>query len=579
MARVAKRRERQDIQLRKAESGIKVYQAAIYARLSREDNLSNSDSIENQIALLERYIDARPYLQLADIFADNGFTGTDFERPEWQRLMEAVQQRKINCIIVKDLSRLGRNYIETGEFLEKICPFFGIRFIAVNDNFDTDTAEANGQLSVSLSNIINDYYAKDISRKVTSALRSKMEKGEYIGSWEKYGYVKSPENKNQLIVNPETAPVVRMIYQWRSEGMSYMGINKKLNDMGIPSPGQYKADRGIVTNNNQKPRKILWNKHMVTDILKDITYLGHLAQRKTTQCLYAGIPFSRTEEQDWIQVENTHEAIIEPELFEKVQEINKKAAAAQKANRGKYDHLPKAKNIYGKKFTCADCGSVMKLVRSISTNKDKVYFTFKCPTHEEHGARACTAKRMRKADVDEAVLSSIKAQFELFLDCREALDSLLKAKKKALDSLLKAKKKQVKKAGKSDQAKELKKQLEKKKSVFSGLYRDLREGLIDDQDYAQTREILMEDISRLEKQLAELKSAKAEYEEPLQEAKIWETLIEKYAHAEEISEELADAMIESMQMNGDNSLSIQFRYMDSFQAVLDTVKILRKEVA
>ena len=568
MARVAKRRERQDIQLRKAESGIKVYQAAIYARLSREDNLSNSDSIENQIALLERYIDARPYLQLADIFADNGFTGTDFERPEWQRLMEAVQQRKINCIIVKDLSRLGRNYIETGEFLEKICPFFGIRFIAVNDNFDTDTAEANGQLSVSLSNIINDYYAKDISRKVTSALRSKMEKGEYIGSWEKYGYVKSPENKNQLIVNPETAPVVRMIYQWRSEGMSYMGINKNLNDMGIPSSVQYKADRGIVTNNNQKPRKILWNKHMVTDILKDITYLGHLAQRKTTQCLYAGIPFSRTEEQDWIQVENTHEAIIEPELFEKVQEINKKAAAAQKANRGKYDHLPKAKNIYGKKFTCADCGSVMKLVRSISTNKDKVYFTFKCPTHEEHGARACTAKRMRKADVDEAVLSSIKAQFELFLDCREALDSLLKAKKK-----------QVKKAGKSDQAKELKKQLEKKKSVFSGLYRDLREGLIDDQDYAQTREILMEDISRLEKQLAELKSAKAEYEEPLQEAKIWETLIEKYAHAEEISEELADAMIESMQMNGDNSLSIQFKYMDSFQAVLDTVKILRKEVA
>ena len=568
MARVAKRRERQDVQLQKAESGIKVYQTAIYARLSREDNLSNSDSIENQIALLERYIDARPYLQLADIFADNGFTGTDFERPEWQRLMEAVQQRKINCIIVKDLSRLGRNYIETGEFLEKICPFFGIRFIAVNDNFDTDTAEANGQLSVSLSNIINDYYAKDISRKVTSALRSKMEKGEYIGSWEKYGYVKSSENKNQLIVNPETAPVVRMIYQWRSEGMSYMGINKKLNDMGIPSPGQYKADRGIVTNNNQKPRKILWNKHMVTDILKDITYLGHLAQRKTTQCLYAGIPFSRTEEQDWIQVENTHEAIIEPELFEKVQEINKKAAAAQKANRGKYDHLPKAKNIYGKKFTCADCGSVMKLVRSISTNKDKVYFTFKCPTHEEHGARACTAKRMRKADVDEAVLSSIKAQFELFLDCREALDSLLKAKKK-----------QVKKAGKSDQAKELKKQLEKKKSVFSGLYRDLREGLIDDQDYAQTREILMEDISRLEKQLAELKSAKAEYEEPLQEAKIWETLIEKYAHAEEISEELADAMIESMQMNGDNSLSIQFRYMDSFQAVLDTVKILRKEVA
>ena len=422
---------------------------ALYERLSRDDEqVGESNSIQNQKMYLEEY--ARHHgLRNIRHFWDDGYTGTNFNRPGFNALLSEIEAGHVATLIVKDLSRFGRNYLQVGYYTEVVFPKKGVRFIAVNDNFDTVTAEANGQLSVSLSNIINDYYAKDISRKVTSALRSKMEKGEYIGSWEKYGYVKSPENKNQLIVNPETAPVVRMIYQWRSEGMSYMGINKRLNDMGIPSPGQYKADRGIVTNNNQKSRKILWNKHMVTDILKDITYLGHLAQRKTTQCLYAGIPFSRTEEQDWILVENTHEAIIEPELFEKVQAINEKAAAAQKANRGKYDHLPKAKNIYGKKFTCADCGSVMKLVRSFSTNKDKVYFTFKCPAHEEHGARACTAKRMRKADVDEAVLSSIKAQFELFLDCREALDSLLKAKEK-----------QVKKAGKSDQAKELKKQLD-----------------------------------------------------------------------------------------------------------------------
>lgn len=169
--------------------------------------------------------------------------------------MEAVQTKEIDCIVVKDLSRLGRNYIETGEFLEKICPFFGIRFIAINDGFDTDTVEASGQLSVSLSNIINDYYAKDISRKVSSALRSKMENGDFIGAWEKYGYIKDPNNKNQLIINPETAPVVKQIFLWRSEGMSYMGINKKLNDSGILSPGQYKANRGIVTNNNQTKQR------------------------------------------------------------------------------------------------------------------------------------------------------------------------------------------------------------------------------------------------------------------------------------------------------------------------------------
>jgi site-specific DNA recombinase len=385
----------------------------------------------------------------------------------------------------EDLSRLGRNYIETGEFLEKICPFFGIRFIAINDNFDTDTAEASGQLSVSLSNIINDYYAKDISRKVSSALRSKMENGEFIGSWEKYGYLKDENSKNQLIINPETAPVVKQIFLWRSEGMSYMGINKKLNNSGIPSPGQYKANRGIITNNNQKDRVILWNKHMVTEILKDVTYLGHLAQRKGSQCLYAGISYHRTEEQDWIVVENTHEPIIEQELFDKVQAINNAAAEKAKANSGKYDHLPKAVNIYGKKFTCADCGSVIKLVRSFSTKKDKVYFTFKCPTYAEHGTRACNAKKMRKADLDEAVLSAMKAQLDLFVDMQDSLHRLL-AMKKAMANQSQQK----------DEIKSLKKKLDHKKGLFSGLYRDLREGLITDEDYAQAREIILADIDR-----------------------------------------------------------------------------------
>ncbi len=568
MARVANRRQKAAAQSFHQEEVTKVYETAIYVRLSREDNLNNSDSIENQTALLESYIASRPYFRLVEVFSDNGYTGTDFDRPEWQRLMTAVQQRKINCIIVKDLSRLGRNYIETGEFLEKICPFFGLRFIAVNDNFDTDMVGSNDQLSVSLSNIINDYYAKDISRKVSSALRDKMESGDYIGSWEKYGYMKSPENKNKLIVNPETAPVVRQIYQWRSEGMSYMGINKKLNDMGIPSPGQYKADRGIVTNNNQKSRRILWNKHMVTDILRDITYLGHLAQRKSVQCLYGGIPFHRTAEHDWIITRNTHEPIIEEKLFDEVQKINSKAAEMQKANSGKYDHLPKAVNIYRKKFTCADCGSVIKLVRSFSTKKDKVYFTFKCPTYVEHGVRACNAKKMRKADLDEAVLNSIKAQFDLFIDCRQTLDKLLTMKKA-----------QLKKSVQADEAKALRKKIEQKKALFSGLYRDLREGFLDENDYAQTREVIMAEIAQLEKQLTEAESTKVQYREQVSSAKKWDTLVKKYYEAAEITPELVDAMIESIQMNEDSSLNIQFKHMDAFQAVLDTIETLRKEVA
>lgn len=569
MARPAKRRQQAtEIQVPAAEQFSVIHKTAIYARLSREDNLNQSDSIENQLSLLHDYVGNRPYLQLVGTYIDNGYTGTDFDRPEWQKLMEAVREKEVDCIVVKDLSRLGRNYIETGEFLEKICPFFGIRFIAINDNFDTDTAEASGQLSVSLSNIINDYYAKDISRKVSSALRSKMENGEFIGSWEKYGYLKDENNKNQLIINPETAPVVKQIFLWRSEGMSYMGINKKLNDSGIPSPGQYKANRGIITNNNQKDRVILWNKHMVTEILKDVTYLGHLAQRKGSQCLYAGISYHRTEEQDWIVVENTHEPIIEQELFDKVQAINNAAAEKAKANSGKYDHLPKAVNIYGKKFTCADCGSVIKLVRSFSTKKDKVYFTFKCPTYAEHGTRACNAKKMRKADLDEAVLSAMKAQLDLFVDMQDSLHRLL-AMKKAMANQTQQK----------DEIKSLKKKLDHKKGLFSGLYRDLREGLITDEDYAQAREIILADIDRMEKQLSELEGTTTRFEEQLRGEKKWAELVRKYHNATEVTAEMVDVMIASMKMNEDSSLEITFNHMDEFKAIYDTIEILRKEVA
>lgn len=569
MARPAKRRQQAtEIQVPAAEQFSVIHKTAIYARLSREDNLNQSDSIENQLSLLHDYVGNRPYLQLVGTYIDNGYTGTDFDRPEWQKLMEAVRAKEVDCIVVKDLSRLGRNYIETGEFLEKICPFFGIRFIAINDNFDTDTTEASGQLSVSLSNIINDYYAKDISRKVSSALRSKMENGEFIGSWEKYGYLKDENNKNQLIINPETAPVVKQIFLWRSEGMSYMGINKKLNDSGIPSPGQYKANRGIVTNNNQKDRVILWNKHMVTEILKDITYLGHLAQRKGSQCLYAGISYHRTEEQDWIVVENTHEPIIEQELFDKVQAINNAAAEKAKTNSGKYDHLPKAVNIYGKKFTCADCGSVIKLVRSFSTKKDKVYFTFKCPTYAEHGTRACNAKKMRKADLDEAVLSAMKAQLDLFVDMQDSLHRLL-AMKKAMANQSQQK----------DEIKSLKKKLDHKKGLFSGLYRDLREGLITDEDYAQAREVILADIDRMEKQLSELEGTTTRFEEQLRGEKKWAELVRKYHNATEVTAEMVDVMIASMKMNEDSSLEITFNHMDEFKAIYDTIEILRKEVA
>ncbi len=566
MARVS--RKKQSFTPAPTDTVAYTWKTALYVRLSVEDNGKDSDSVENQTTFLEEYVENQPHLKKVALFVDNGYTGTDFLRPEFNRMMEAVQAGTVDCIIVKDLSRLGRNYIETSQFIEKICPFYNLRFIAVNDNYDTATVTSEGQLSASLSNIVNDYYAKDISRKVTSALRTKMERGDYIGNYAPHGYLKDPKNKNRLIVDPETAPVVRQIFEWRAEGISYMGINKKLNDAGIPSPSQHRINQGIETNNNKKGRTILWNKHIVTELLKNIVYIGHLAQKKASQCLYGGIPYHITSEDEWVIVKNTHEPLISEELFERVQQVNNAAKERQKANIGKYDYLPKEKNIYGKKFTCTQCGSIMKLHRSISRKKDKVYFTFKCPTYAEHGLRGCSDIKMRKADLDEAVFSFIKSQMDVFIDIEKTLHRLLTIKKAKL-----------KQRDTRQEITALKQRLTHKQSLLSDMYVDLKEGLLSQEEYGYHREIVMEDIKALEIKLSELESLRQKNEENITGEMKWKGMIQRFYDATEMSAEMADAFIETMKLHEDGTLEIKLSYMDEFVELTNTCERIRKEVA
>jgi len=543
----------------------KIWNTALYIRLSVEDNGKDSDSIENQQRILESYMADRPFLKKVAVFTDNGYTGTDFLRPAFQEMMEAVQEGSVNCILVKDLSRLGRNYIETSQFIEKLCPFYGLRFIAVNDHYDTETITSEGQLSASLQNIVNDYYAKDISRKVTTALQGKMERGDYIGNYAPYGYQKDPNNKNRLLVDAETASIVRMIFRWRAGGLSYMGINKRLNDMAIPSPSQHKLFQGIETNNNKKDRTILWNKHMITELLKNMIYVGRLVQKKGSQCLYAGIPYHLTEEDEWIVVQHTHEPIIEEALFEKVQRINQEATSKQKANVGKYDHLPKEKNLYGKKLTCAHCGAIMKLHRSFSTKKDKVYFMFKCPTYAEHGTRACSDVKMRKADLDETVFAFLRSQMELFVDMDKTVRNLQSAKKK-----------QKKVAACRQEIRSVKQKLEQKKSALNSTYIDLKEGLLSQEDYVHHRRILTEDIQALEHQLSQTMDDRNP--EQFQETN-WKALVERFYSGTELTAEMIEAFVQGIKLREDGSLEINLSYADELAALKALCEKLRKEIA
>lgn len=564
MARVSRKRKG----LPQNETASRTWRTALYARLSVEDNGKEADSIENQIALLESYISGCPDLSRVELFADNGYTGTNFHRPEFHRMMEAVQSGVIDCIVVKDLSRLGRNYIETSQFIEKICPFYGLRFIAVNDGFDTAAVTDTAQMSMALSNIVNDYYAKDISRKVTSALQTKMERGDYIGNYAPHGYCKDPENKNHLVIDPETAPVIRQIFQWRAEGISYMGINRRLNEAGIPSPGQYRLEHGIETNNNRKGRSVLWNKHMVTEILKNIVYIGHLAQKKGSQCLYAGIPYHITGEDEWIVVEHTHEPIISKELFEAVQKINRESAERSRENSGKYAYLPREKNIFGKKLTCAECGAVMKLHRSFSTKRDKAYFTFKCPTYAEHGSKGCSDVKKRKADLDVTVFSIIKAQMTVFIDMEHTLQSLLAAKTGSVEQGRTRSKRRL-----------LQQKLENKKSILSGLYVDYKEGLLSRQDYLFTRERIDSAIHEIETELAEQESVTSKTRGLLTGEMKWKHMVQKYQNAAELSQEMVEAFVETIKLHKDGSLEIKLNYMDEFAALIDACEQIQKESA
>lgn len=428
MARVSRKSERQEIFARQEVPG--VFCTAAYLRLSVEDNgKKDADSLENQEALLREYIAQRPYLSLTEIYTDNGCTGTDFDRPAFHRMLVDVQAGKINCIVVKDLSRLGRNYVETGEYLEKVFPFLGVRFIAVNDNYDSGAQNSSDELGVSLKNLINDVYAKDISRKSGTALKAKRQRGEYTGSYAPYGYLKDPADKNHLIPDPKVADTVREIFRLRAEGTGIGSLTRILNERDIPSPGRLRFERGIITNNNKKGKDLPWNRHVLSDILKNVVYIGHLAQGRSSSALCRGIPYHKVEESAWDFVENTHEPIIDMTLWKQVQDVNNRSKQASKDHYDKYIHLPKRENPYGARMCCGDCGRVIKQVHSYNKDGTHVYFNYKCPNNIELGDAACPKKSIRAAELDAAVLATMRAQMDVFMDTQKVLKKCMESAK------------------------------------------------------------------------------------------------------------------------------------------------------
>ncbi|GMQ56606.1 hypothetical protein AN1V17_09990 [Vallitalea sediminicola] len=304
---------------------IKIYQTALYVRLSNEDNGNiGSNSIDVQKTLLMNYLAMHIDLHLYKIYTDNGMTGTNFERPAFKAMINAVRKGKVNCIIVKDLSRLGRNFVETGHYIEQIFPFMGVRFISINDSYDsadTDT-DTNAGLMIALKNLVNAAYSKDLSKKVCSQKKLQQQKGNFIGTYAPYGYRKNPHNSYQLIIDEETAPIIKNIFTWRADGQSVKDITRRLNDENVPSPMRHRYLKGEVKSKRYKD--ILWKESTLYAMLTKQVYLGHMVQGvvKVISCGSNKIKYIPKE--DWMIVKNKHEPIMTEALFNKAQVDNER---------------------------------------------------------------------------------------------------------------------------------------------------------------------------------------------------------------------------------------------------------------
>lgn len=369
-----------------------LYRAARYARLSREDgDKPESDSIVNQQHVIEDYCAARADIALAGDYIDDGFTGTNFHRPDFQRMLTDIEAGRIDCVIVKDLSRFGRDYIDMGYYLERYFPEKGVRFIAVGDN--VDSLKGPYDMLLPLKNIFNTQYARDISHKVRSAFRAKQRRGEFVGAFAAYGYLKDPENRNHLIVDPVASLVVHRIFAMAAGGIGQIRIAKALNDEHIPCPSEYKRLMGEKYSNNHKLEATrYWTYATIHRMLRNEIYIGStVANRSVRPTMHAKA--KAADRKDWIIVPGTHEPIIPRELWDAVQ--------AQVAENARPIDFAGNVSLFAGFLTCGDCGRAM----CKTTWKNRV--TYSCGSYHRYGASVCSSHYIRQDHLENILLTDL----------------------------------------------------------------------------------------------------------------------------------------------------------------------------
>lgn len=532
------------------------YHAAIYLRLLKEDGdfsqlgeKKESNSIANQRKLIKDYLKHHPEIILTQEFCDDGFTGANFDRPDFQRMIELVKKKEIDCIIVKDLSRFGRDYIESGKYIEKIFPALGIRFIAINDNYDSAAnQQAGNEIILPFKNLINDSYSRDISIKVRSNLDIKRRNGEFVGNHAIYGYQRSEENKNQLVIDKTAAPVVESIFRMKIDGFSPAQIADRLNQDGVLSPYEYKRHCGSRYQSGfRKQARTVWSPVAIYRILKNEMYTGTLVQGKTTTPNHKVKVRSTKDESEWVRVENAHEAIIPPATFDMVQKLMLEDSRSPVGG--------EAVHLFSGKVFCADCHSSMIRRKTKSHGKEYVYFI--CGANKQN-KEICSPHRITEQAVYDTVLAVIQSQVSLALDLESALKELdgISWERRELERIERgiARQEEV---------------IEYNKKMKAMVYEDFKMEVITLDEYKILKADCDQKIQDANDSIAHLIGNRNKVNSGLTGQQSWLSQFRKYQNIQELTRRVVIHFVERIEITADKQISLTLNHADQFQAILE----------
>lgn len=523
----------------KPQKVLNLFNVAIYIRLSREDgDKEESYSVGNQRKLLTEYVSKQTDFILYDVYVDDGYTGTNFNRPGFQRMIGDIETGKVNCVVVKDLSRFGRDYIDTGRYLERVFPELGVRFISVTD--DIDSMKQAYDILLPIKNIFNEQYARDISNKIQATVKSKQKAGEFIGAFTSYGYKKSPVDKNKLIIDEYAADVVRRIFFLYIKGYGKQKIAKILNAEGILCPAEYKQVNGENYKNcNRLESTTYWSYSTINSILHREMYVGNMVQGTKHQRMRS--KQKKVPKEDWIIVENTHEPIIDRETWEKAQSLLNK--------RTRELDLETNKNIFAGFVKCGDCGRSMVKNTWRRTDGTKSYSMY-CGTYKRNGKEYCTPHTLPMKVLEEIIRSDLKIIIQNIEDLRE------KIKAQALTVV------KIKKITDAELNK-IKTELERVRKLKKYIYEDYKEELISKEEFLSYRENYLKKEELYLKQM-EVLEQKENITEDVFETPWLKNLLE-LKDIEALDRDIVVEMISEIKVYENRKIKITYNFSDELE--------------